>query len=290
MTKSIAICSIPFQTLAVNQTSCCILRSLYQDSLPILDEWNKVDLGALEIHSTFSIFFLGLELRSCSLSEDSARSTASSRLYVTVDGQRRALGFVSSTQPFCPVRFTSLSLETTFSCEGGDLLLSGLVMDDPFAAVMSSAAPKASPSPAKSSSPPKLSPKVTPKASPKVAPKAAPKTKEVKKDQKADKAVTQRTLPSGLRYEVLQRGSGPQAMSGKKVSWMSFYMLLLSFTDFLCFGSTNCIQWCFVCFFYFVLWSSIHGPHVDWVWESKMWDIHFRPLDFPHPLAISHWC
>lgn len=161
------------------------------------------------------------------MSEDSARSTASSRLYVTVDGQRRALGFVSSTQPFCPVRFTSLSLETTFSCEGGDLLLSGLVMDDPFAAVMSSAAPKASPSPAKSSSPPKLSPKVTPKASPKVAPKAAPKTKEVKKDQKADKAVTQRTLPSGLRYEVLQRGSGPQAMSGKKVSWMSFYMLLL---------------------------------------------------------------
>ncbi|CAL1160882.1 unnamed protein product [Cladocopium goreaui] len=160
---------------------------------------------------------LRLELRSCSLSEDSARSTASSRLYVTVDGQRRALGFVSSTQPFCPVRFTSLSLETTFSCEGGDLLLSGLVMDDPFAAVMSSAAPKASPSPAKSSSPPKLSPKVTPKASPKVAPKAAPKTKEVKKDQKADKAVTQRTLPSGLRYEVLQRGSGPQAMSGKKV-------------------------------------------------------------------------
>jgi len=190
----------------------------------------------------FLFFFLGLELRSCSLSEDSARSTASSRLYVTVDGQRRALGFVSSTQPFCPVRFTSLSLETTFSCEGGDLLLSGLVMDDPFAAVMSSAAPKASPSPAKSSSPPKLSPKVTPKASPKVAPKAAPKTKEVKKDQKADKAVTQRTLPSGLRYEVLQRGSGPQAMSGKKVSWMSFYMLLLSFTDFLCFGSTNCIQ------------------------------------------------
>lgn len=39
---------------------------------------------------------------------------------------------------------------------------------------------------------------------------------QVKKDGKPEKAVTQRTLPSGLRYEVLQRGTGPQAQAGKK--------------------------------------------------------------------------
>ena len=63
-------------------------------------------------------------------------------------------------------------------------------------------------------------------ASPKAAPKAtaaAPAPKAVTPASKAvtpaSKAVTQRTLPSGLRYEVLQRGNGPQAIVGKPVTW-----------------------------------------------------------------------
>ena len=69
----------------------------------------------------------GLELHGCSLRDSGA---AASRLYVSVGEKRLALGSVSATRPFCPIRFTSLSPETTFSCEGGELLLSGLVLND----------------------------------------------------------------------------------------------------------------------------------------------------------------
>eukprot|EP00438_Fugacium_kawagutii_P005631 Skav235149 [mRNA] locus=scaffold1072:252596:254391:- [translate_table: standard] len=163
---------------------------------------------------------LRLELRSCSLSDASGSQTLS-RLYVSVEsGKRFALGSCSTTRPFCPIRFTSLEPETTFSCDGAsNLLLSGLVMDDLPAKRrrVEEDAPVASPKAAPA--PPKIA-KAEPKA--KVEPKAtadAPAPK-VKKDSLPDKAVTQRTLPSGLRYEVLKRGNGPQAVVGKKVTWM----------------------------------------------------------------------
>ena len=134
------------------------------------------------------------------------------------------------------------------------MLLNGIVMDDPFLpqpsdTEMAVASPKAAATKEVKVPSPKIAPKVSPKAAPKAV--AVAKAKEVgnicelyfmdfhgiilvlfqgwmtftnvhcqvKKDQKSDKAVTQRTLPSGLRYEVLQRGNGPQAMVGKKVTW-----------------------------------------------------------------------
>ena len=170
----------------------------------------------------------GLELHGCSLRDSGA---AASRLYVSVGEKRLALGSVSTTRPFCPIRFTSLSPETTFSCEGGELLLSGLVLnddmyDDDFAEPPSKKprmeAPAETPAPRPAS--PKTAPKATAAPTPKAAtpaPKAAtPVAAAPKKEPKAsDKAVTQRTLPSGLRYEVLQRGNGPQAIVGKPVTW-----------------------------------------------------------------------
>ena len=95
-------------------------------------------------------------------------------------------------------------------------MLSGLVLDDPLLApeaIAEPLAPKAEPARAEPKAEPKAKPKAQPKVEAKVEPKA--KVKGVQKD--LSKAVGQRTLPSGLRYEVLQRGTGPQAAVGKKV-------------------------------------------------------------------------
>lgn len=153
---------------------------------------------------------------------------AASRLYVSVGEKRLALGIVSTTRPFCPIRFTSLSPETTFSCEGGELLLSGVVLNDDMYDDFAEPPSKKPRMEAPAETPRPASPKTAPKAkaaapSPKAAtpaPKAATPAPAPKKEAKAsDKAVTQRTLPSGLRYEVLQRGNGPQAIVGKPVTW-----------------------------------------------------------------------
>ena len=57
----------------------------------------------------------------------------------------------------------------------------------------------------------KASPKADPAAkSEEAKPKSAPKS--AAKGAKEEKSVAQRTLPSGLRYEVLKRGNGPQAL------------------------------------------------------------------------------
>ena len=167
----------------------------------------------------------GLELHGCSLRDSGA---AASRLYVSVGEKRLALGSVSTTRPFCPIRFTSLSPETTFSCEGGELLLSGVVLNDDMYDDFAEPPSKKPRMEAPAETPRPASPKTAPKAkaaapSPKAAtpaPKAATPAPAPKKEAKAsDKAVTQRTLPSGLRYEVLQRGNGPQAIVGKPVTW-----------------------------------------------------------------------
>ena len=166
---------------------------------------------------------LRLELHGCSLRDSGA---AASRLYVSVGEKRLALGSVSTTRPFCPIRFTSLSPETTFSCEGGELLLSGVVLNDDMYDDFAEPPSKKPRMEAPAETPRPASPKAAPKAkaaapSPKAAtpaPKAATPAPAPKKEAKAsDKAVTQRTLPSGLRYEVLQRGNGPQAIVGKPV-------------------------------------------------------------------------
>lgn len=151
---------------------------------------------------------------------------AASRLYVSVGEKRLALGSVSTTRPFCPIRFTSLSPETTFSCEGGELLLSGVVLNDDMYDDFAEPPSKKPRMEALAETPRPASPKTAPKAkaaapTPKAAtPAPAPAPAAPKKEAKAsDKAVTQRTLPSGLRYEVLQRGNGPQAIVGKPVTW-----------------------------------------------------------------------
>lgn len=146
---------------------------------------------------------------------------AASRLYVSVGEKRLALGSVSTTRPFCPIRFTSLSPETTFSCEGGELLLSGVVLNDDMYDDFAEPPSKKPRMEAPAETPRPASPKTAPKAKAATpAPKAATPAPAPKKEAKAsDKAVTQRTLPSGLRYEVLQRGNGPQAIVGKPVTW-----------------------------------------------------------------------
>ncbi|CAJ1419643.1 unnamed protein product [Effrenium voratum] len=179
---------------------------------------------------------LQLELQGCCL----LQSGTAARLYVLVDGQRFALAAADAARPHCQLRFSlAAQQEAMFSCEGEDLLLSGVVADQlsPFEPPQKKArlesvaateqAPKAAPKEgpkAASKEAPKAAQQTASKASPKADPatkseEAKPKSapKSAAKGAKEEKSVAQRTLPSGLRYEVLKRGNGPQALQGKTV-------------------------------------------------------------------------
>lgn len=71
---------------------------------------------------------------------------------------------------------------------------------------------------------PKSTPKATAKSASKTTPKAAAKT-EPKKESKIV------TLPSGLKYEELKEGTGPEAENGQTVS-VDYTGWLLSLTQF----------------------------------------------------------
>merc|ERR1712157_422786 len=58
---------------------------------------------------------------------------------------------------------------------------------------------------------------VAPKQAPATQAKNDPSKAEGKKDGKPAAPVAKRQLPSGLKYEVLKAGSGPQAQRGKNV-------------------------------------------------------------------------
>ncbi|CAE7794210.1 fkbp4 [Symbiodinium sp. CCMP2456] len=190
--------------------------------------------------------------------------TAQSTLYVSfAGGKPLALARASQASPYCQVRFQADSVdgEVSFTCDGGDLLVIGVVVPDngdifeppakrsrvqtpdggsqaaapapsPKKEAAKAPAPGAEKKPAEKEAKPAAA-----KAAPDPAPKTAPepkakantdKAKEIlpyaakQPNSKASKEkpgtpVTHRVLASGLRYEVLKSGSGPQAMSGKEV-------------------------------------------------------------------------
>lgn len=210
---------------------------------------------------------LRLQLRGCMLWEKSP--TAQSTLYVSfAGGKPLALARASQASPYCQVRFQADSVdgEVSFTCDGGDLLVIGVVVPDngdifeppakrsrvqtpdggsqaaapapsPKKEAAKAPAPGSEKQPAEKAKPAdaKAAPKTAPEPKAKAAPQPASKdkastdkAKEIlpyaakQPNSKASKEkpgtpVTHRVLASGLRYEVLKSGSGPQAMPGKEV-------------------------------------------------------------------------
>ncbi|CAE7320972.1 fkbp4 [Symbiodinium microadriaticum] len=192
-----------------------------------------------------------------------------STLYVSfAGGKPLALARASQASPYCQVRFQADSVdgEVSFTCDGGDLLVIGVVVPDngdifepppkrsrvqtpdggsqaaapvpsPKKEAAKAPAPGAEKQPAEKAKPAEA--KAAPKPARETKAKAAPqpaskdkastdKAKEIlpyaakQPNSKASKEkpgtpVTHRMLASGLRYEVLKSGSGPQAMPGKEV-------------------------------------------------------------------------
>ncbi|CAK8995667.1 unnamed protein product [Durusdinium trenchii] len=127
------------------------------------------------------------------------------------------------------LRFSSFGSDATFTCDGA-LLLSGVILDDPFAGFIGTSSASSGTPPAKrlrtedvmKEKPMELKVKEAWKLCARlvrIKKQIAGWKQEkstVKKDGKPEKAVTQRTLPSGLRYEVKVRYEGRLGSNGKR--------------------------------------------------------------------------